>query len=571
MPTHTKKRFGRDIKDFPPVLEFGDWGVTTPSTAFDVIEKAIAYFDSEVVIKKQKKRHDGIDAARNYYEGYMEKPLKTKAGEWDDNVLLNLCRPLIDDSVSWLFGYPEKGRIHFDLEKPAVTSQDDLEPGEALPLKGEESEDKISDKDEEILDMLQAIYEKSGGFQFFRRVGVRGGVSGHAFVKIVPAPESEQADGSLPKVVVLDPMLTSVMLDPTDAETVLAYNIEWVRKDKVGNSNRKEDFIYRQMAVSMDVLSVDTTIYDEATGEPIEGEKSKEKAWVVANLKAKKKSTKRKWVLEEIWAWNYAWSPIVDTPNLVPPWGYYGYSELEDIAGVNDSINFVASNVARIIKHHAHPKTIGVGMSAAEVVQSAIANFWTVSNKDAKINNLEMSGDMQSSFAMLDLLRTQFWAMGRGLDPTTYKDSVGTITNFGLRVLANRAIQKMEDKRSTYGTMFHELNRRLLALMGHEGVETIIVWPDPLPEDPKAELEIAEKEINLGIVSRQTIAEERGRSFDQEQPRIEKERLSRMNFLDFASVEFEKNAPADNTKDRAKNLEVTGNAKQKEKTEDDTK
>src|SRR4030042_1572033 len=102
-------RFGRAINDFPEQLEFGAWGTLEIQAALDVFGDAHTYFDDEAVRKAEQARQEIIRAARRYYDGYHKKPLKVKPGELDDNVLVNLCRSLIDDSVSWLFGNPETG------------------------------------------------------------------------------------------------------------------------------------------------------------------------------------------------------------------------------------------------------------------------------------------------------------------------------------------------------------------------------------------------------------------------------------------------------------------------------
>jgi hypothetical protein len=136
---------------------------------------------------------------------------------------------------------------------------------------------------------------------------------------------------------------------------------------------------------------------------------------------------------------------------------------------------------------------------------------------------------LQSSISFLDFLRTAFWTIGRGLDPSIFKDRVGAITNFGLRVLAVRALHKTGDKRQSYGKSLRELNRRFLEMLERPGLDTSVQWPEPLPEDPKELLTQLQMEIQMEVTSHETAAEELGRSWLVEQARIEAEKRANVS------------------------------------------
>jgi hypothetical protein len=483
-------RFGRAVDEMPEQLEFGAWGLMDTTAAMDVFQDTHAWFDQEDVIKAEEQRREMILAARRYYDGYHVKPLKVRPGEPDDNVLVNFCRSLIDDSVSWLFGNPETGILQMRIGEKNSAG------GDAYP-------------DDEL---IAQVYEESGGFNFFKRLGMRGSVAGHFFVKIMPR------ESDTPRLVVLDPLLITIRTDPTDAERVIAYKIEWRREESDLGSRRKDTYIYRQLVV-------------EASQE--------DGAWVVGNFKTKDRA-KRQWQLVDAWAWPWKWAPIVDGPNLEPGWGYYGLSDLEDVASINDGINFLASNTMRILKFHAHPKTVGTGMEADELQETAIDSFWTVPNPEARIVNLEMQSDLHSSMAFLEFLKVSFWTIGRGLDPAVYKDKIGQVTNFALRVLAIRTLHKSGDKRLTYGKALRTINERVLEMTGREVQETLIQWPEPLPEDPNEALSRLEREVALDVTSRETASEEIGRAWKIEQKRIRAEKKERVSLGEYLVGEFER-------------------------------
>jgi hypothetical protein len=211
---------------------------------------------------------------------------------------------------------------------------------------------------------------------------------------------------------------------------------------------------------------------------------------------------------------------------------------LEDAAGLNDSLNFLASNTLRILKIHGSPKTIGTGVSLEEMVESPIDSFWTVENPDAKVYNLEMQTDLGSSLAMIEFIRTAFWTVSRGLDPSIYKDKIGQVTNFALRVLAIRSLQKMGDKRQTYGDSLILALEQALEVDGVSGYRVGINWPEPLPEDPRGLVDRLTDEVSLGVTSLHTASDEIGRSYDQEQGYIQAEKKGRLDLGQFLLGEF---------------------------------
>lgn len=493
-------RFGRYVQDLPAQLEFGSWGQLETPAALEVFADHLAYFDQEDVIRAEEDRQEMIRAARRYHEGNHVKPLKVELGEYDDNVLINFCRSLIDDSVSWLFGNPDTGLLQF-----------------------------ISQTEEEANPIIAETYERSGGSLLFKRIGVRGSIAGHSFVKLIQDPDAN------PRIVLLDPQLVSVRLEEMDTSRAIAFKIEWRRKETDPNTRRSDTYIYRQLVVN--------------TGS------SQEPAWVIADFKAKVRA-KRDWaIINGPWAWPWPWSPIHDCPNIEAGWGYYGLSDLEDVAGLNDALNFVVSNTMRIIKIHAHPKTMGTGFTATDVQETAVDSFWTVENPEAKIYNLEMQSDLAASLSVIDLIRTAFWTIGRGLDPSVYKDKIGQITNFALRVLSVRAQHKMGDKRLTYGKMLRDLNQHILEMAGQEAAEITIAWPQPLPEDTAESTQQLQVEVAMGITSRQTAAEELGRNWETEKARMRQENKEQQRLGQYLMEQFDRggarNQEDDNAEERS--------------------
>ncbi len=152
------------------------------------------------------------------------------------------------------------------------------------------------------------------------------------------------------------------------------------------------------------------------------------------------------------------------------------------------------------------------------------------SDQNALIQNLEMQSDLSSSLSFIRYLRQALFDVSRAVDIDSMADKLGSLTNFGLRVLYQDAISKLEEKRGLYAEAIVEINHRLLELAGApdtDGGE--VVWPDVMPEN---ELEVAtaiKTDLELGLVSKQTAAGLRGYVWEDEEERMSDERVASDN------------------------------------------
>jgi hypothetical protein len=225
------------------------------------------------------------------------------------------------------------------------------------------------------------------------------------------------------------------------------------------------------------------------------------------------------------WPWEFA--PIVDWRNKVRAFSYYGASDIRHAPDANDAINFLESNTGRIIKFHAHPRTIIKGMSQdGRIAEAGPDGMYTVPGQ-ADVYNLEMQSDLSSSMAFTDKKIADFFAACRVVDPTVVKDKVGQLTNFGVRMLFNDMLEMTEEKRRIYGAWLGEAYRRLLIMSGYDAPDVPVAhWPDALPVNRLEQLQAAQIELGLGTTSRQSISADLDRDYDVEQEQIREEATS---------------------------------------------
>jgi hypothetical protein len=451
--------------------------------------------------KQKKARLEMIAAARRYYKGYHPPSLKVRPKEKNFNVVINQCRRIVNDSVAWLFG--DRNRVDvldFELQPKTdseVAVEDDVAgtPDEALSARMAEAEA-----------YLRKVWRENGGARLIQKIGRRTAITGHGFIKVVPVGDQTNPN-DWPMIVLQKPELIGVMTRADNDDVLDAYIIEWQEK-KPAPGNRTVDVRMRQLIV---LHEGQWWIGKFAEGQ--RGDLGK-KEWQEVDAPA-------------LWPW--AWSPIVDWQNLPNDDGYYGESDLEDLTGLNDALNFVASNTNKILYIHGHPRLFGTGFDASDVQDTAIDAMFTVGEKDAKLQSVEMQGDLKSAFAFLQLIYQAMVTIGRSLDIGSLQDKIGQITNFGLRVLASSALAKLDEKRVTYGEALVKINAMLLELGGYGEFTTEIHWMNPLPDDEGEEVNRLKTEREMGIVSKQSASEERGRDWNKEEERMAKEQLNSTN------------------------------------------
>jgi hypothetical protein len=224
--------------------------------------------------------------------------------------------------------------------------------------------------------------------------------------------------------------------------------------------------------------------------------------------------------------WEYDWSPIVDWQNLPRPHGFYGLDDVKQAVRLNEALNFAASNYSRILKHHAFPKTVGIGFDKGDVTETKVGGFYTVPKPRSEVDlfNLEMQSDLGSSKAFLDMIGAEVWQAVRMIDPQTMKDKIGALTNFGLRVLFTDAIRKTETKRLLYGEGLEQICRRGLELANKPIPATINVqWSDALPEDEASIVQSLQAELAAGVIDKQTYREIRDYNHEEIVERLQEE------------------------------------------------
>lgn len=311
---------------------------------------------------------------------------------------------------------------------------------------------------------LEQCWKFNRKMTLLQKLAFNGAISGHVFVKILPTKP-------FPRLILLAPETVSVMWEPDDIDRITSIKIQYPAIDHIS----KKPIVVRQL---------------------IERQGS---SWRILDQRGT--TDRSSWQTISDVEWPYAWPPIVECQNLPCPNEFWGISDLEDdVLHLISSINFVVSNLVRIIRYHAHPKTWGRGFSSNQL-STAIDETIVFPSPDAELRNLEMQSDLSSSLLLYQRLRESLHEISRIPEVATGKlENIGALSGVALHILYQPLIEKTEMKRRTYGDMLIELNRRLLELGGFgDSNFTTIHWPELIPGDPESEAKTLVLWQQLGV------------------------------------------------------------------------
>lgn len=417
--------------------------------------------------QERVKQMGELNLKRDYRKGNHKAPIKSA----DDAIIVNFIGLQVDRSVANLFG-----------KEPAF----DL-PGE-------------SDSPAQVY--IDEVWRANRKQNLLKQLAVYGAEAGTCYVKILPDGALTKDGKVIPRLVVLDPATVKMDALPEDCETVIRYTIAYALLDEVTGKDKAI-----KQVIEHDAESGNWTITDY---ESING---------------------ARWMQTKQTVWEYDFAPIVHWQNLPEVGSIYGRPDITaDLIDLQDKINFVSSNTAKIIKYHAYPKTWARGFTNTTKLQWGVDDMVTTSDPNALIQNLEMQSDLSSSLSFIRYLRQAMFDVARSVDIDSLADKLGALTNFGLRVLYQDALSKLEEKRGLYGEGITEINHRLLELAGAPDSDGgIVVWQDLLPANDTEVALALRTDLELGLVSKQTAAGLRGYVWEDEEARMSEEKVANDN------------------------------------------
>lgn len=458
----------------------------SPNTAQTLSQAPVPQADQE--------RRRQMKQAWKSYRGEFQPPLKVEKDQPDDNVLVNKMRGIVDALVSSLFGKP------VEIEATDEATDDDdtpaqpappptpAKPGEPIPFPKPVKPKKP--KATPLQDYIDGLWgDDDDKMTLLTKAAINGGVCGQSFLKLIPP----RFGMKYPRIVVLDPSIVRIAAHPEDCDLHLAYIIEYATSDK---------WEKRQIIARVDPNNSLETVGDDDVLD----------TWTITTYM---RPTTGNGMTQNTWIqvgasedWLYPFAPIFTCPNLPNPNESWGVPNLTpDLIAENNTLNFLYSNLARIIKYHGHPKTWAAGTNAANI-SVAVDGVLCFPSPDSK---LEALAAMENFAGILSVIasvmanideesRVPSVALGRLADLPK-----GNISGVALQLLFQPLISKVTQMQRLYGKMIREITKAALVMAGlvpmenYEDCEIELKWQSLLPADDTAAAQTAMLYKQLGI------------------------------------------------------------------------
>jgi hypothetical protein len=405
-------------------------------------------------------RKKQMDEAWKAFDGSLPDPLKVDKGQPNDNVKPNRSEPIVMKGEAALFG-------------------------KVLEI---EASDETTEPDTAIQKFIDGLWGGDDDNRMIKlcKIAINGGLFGQMFLKLIPA----QGSMKYPRIVNLNPRNVRIVTDPEDCELILAYIIEY---PYAAGKLEKRQIITRIDPDNDDYAAGNYDLWD---------------SWTITNYKRRDAASRWEQVgIREDWL--YPFAPIFTRQNLPNPCEAWGRPDLTpDLVQMNKSINFMVSNIMRIVKYHGHPKTVAHGLRSSQMdtsvdgvicLEAPDSDMKTLLPMDNFAGLLSVLADLRSD--MDEQSRIPAVAQGR-IDKLT---GLGAISGIALELMHGPLLDKTTDKQRHSGALIRDVTRAALVLSGKIPVEQYedypieLHWQPILPVDKMAMAQEATILQGIGI------------------------------------------------------------------------
>jgi hypothetical protein len=413
------------------------------------------------------------ERALQYYYGNHPLPITVEDNMPDDNVVINMVRMVGDRTAQFLF--PEPPKFETDI-------------------------DSLEDTEEEI--WLRELFEKSGGLAFFNRWAVRGYLSGHTFLRVMPP----KFPGDQPFLTLYDPTQVVPYWDAENPSIVLWYELRYA----VGEDFYMIDF-YRKGLNSWGIDKyINRNRVDGAGGtfyeRTVQQQSMLFRALWSTDLGA------AGWELVQLGNWESNYPPIIDVPHLPDPDKPYGMSEVANLR-LQDTINRIFSLMNMIVRKHSTPVDVITGADVDDVDNST-EDLFAIASPGAKVTRLELKGDLAAVDQALERAIIMYLALARVVLLRGEVADLQRVTNASVKTLFLDALAKNTLLWSSYSAALKIAAATALEI-GYANrlitnnpvnLDIQVVRAEPLPTDMLEVAQINAMGITGGYMSRQDAA-----------------------------------------------------------------
>lgn len=399
----------------------------------------------------------------NFYDGFHWEEIPPQDAP---EVTENYCRAYVNKFVAFEFGKSFNIKIHPKLEKTI-----------------------INDDGMNLFDFLTSVWQQNSQDKFCVEMGQMKSITGDAWVQVkyfrpedLDDPFGEYPKGRI-RVLVVPTSIVFPTYDVHDKEKLIQLVIQYPIE-------------VREQLPIIRKLSLRKIVYKQIwTKDRIQVFEGKD---MIADIENP-----------------YGTIPFIQIKNFPVAGRTEGLSDLEDIVPLNVELNMKRSDVSEIIDYHSAPVTIVFGAKVNSLEKGA-NKLWGGLPKDAKVQNLELQGDLGASISYIqDLKRTMSVVGGVPEGSLGGEMSVSNTSGVALHILNMPLIERTRIKRMCSEEGLELVNKMIIHVALVEGLikkpedvtNAEFYWnevdiPDTMPKDQLIELQMIETEMRLGLEDR---------------------------------------------------------------------
>lgn len=444
-------------------------------------------FSSGVILTpEQRDRLERMRRALNFYEGYhWEEIPYTDRPE----ITFNFCRPFVNKFVSAEFG---------NLF--------------SIRFKDTMNEVKVRDN-QTVFDYLWEVWESNNVMHFLTELGQMKSLTGDAWVQVRYVSKEELAsedvfdeypNGRI-QVTVIPTMLVFPYYDSFNKDKLIKLVIQYPVDEEIatsitGTTTTLAKKLYKQEWTREKIITSTSWTGTSPT---------------ILNQKLPS--------VEEI-PNPYGFIPFVQVKNFPEAGKSEGQGDMDDIIPLNAELNMKVSDVSEIIDYHAAPITVLFGARINSLEKGA-NKVWGGLPKDARVENLELHGDLAASQSYISVIRDAISEIGGvpvgALGGTQH---ISNTSGVALQFVNMPLIERLRIKRMMSAEGLEQINKMILFISQHdklitkpEGVSNAdFYWnevdiADTMPKDMLIELQMILQEMTAGLEDRKSAMQRLGK------------------------------------------------------------
>lgn len=223
--------------------------------------------------------------------------------------------------------------------------------------------------------------------------------------------------------------------------------------------------------------------------------------------------------------------PVVPVKNLAVASSPWGLADIQEILTLQREFNEKATQLSDIINYHVAPVTILTGAKASNL-EKGPNKVWTITSKDARVENLKSDADITGALAYLELLKRSMHEL-TGVPETALgqEQPVSNTSGVALAILYLPLMFRYNRKCANFTKAFKRVNELIMTTLSVKEPQSLlydptsgipvkdgnllqldpadpltykndIFWPAPLPLDVLIKLQEITEKMNLGIESK---------------------------------------------------------------------